>query len=116
MKNLKSLFLALAIVAVPLTFTSCGEENGYETIPNIALVGEITQEGNFYRATVRVTCAPEGRLRSVEAWAVHNNGESTTSINIPSNAITETSHQDWQVIIANIPMVVAGNQVEALRV
>ena len=122
MKNLKSLFLALAIVAVPLTFTSCGEENGYETIPNIALRGEITVVGNNYSAVVEVTSAETSRIRQngVEAWIVFNDGQSTAPVNIPAAAISRPNGDDhtWVVTIT-FPRTanVAGNPpVEALRV
>jgi hypothetical protein len=90
-------------------------EGGVGTIPNIYLIGEITQVGNSFRATVRLTCTA-GRLSSVRAFAICSWGRPQQNIDIPNSAITKTSNHEWIVLIDNIPMEVSGFSIEALRV
>ena len=114
MKNLKSLFLMAAVIAMPMMFTSCNPTDEYTANPVITLRGDITVQGDGYRATVDVTLA-EGRLNTVTAEVVYNEGRSTRNVEIPSANFTRTNDQDWGVRI-DFPAVVGQHYVEALRV
>ena len=115
MKNLKSLFLAVAVIAMPFAFTSCGETEDGVT-PEIVLVS-MTETETGHTAILTVTCPPEGRLNAVTAEVVFNNRGSNQQVPRNNIVIAEVSQQLWTVTIVFPAM--AGNPpqvVEYLRV
>lgn len=98
MKNLKSLFLAVALVAMPFAFTSCGEENEYTATIVVTGVGPnnlvVIENAEEFEISGRVH-SPEGsRIESITAHVLYTaNGHTHTHLVGRSGASGDNTFQ-----------------------